>query len=513
MWGNNGIYNLLLCALFSIVRTHDFRNFDDTVIFKINWPGKSDTELLEPQANIEPYFITTANNERYKCIIPDATEQENDYSELYTGLNPIQLLQPIFAQNSCSYRLESYWTYELCHGRYVRQYHEDREGKKIKLQEYYLGTLDKAYKMKLSAFYDEQAKNPNRKLNIPIKKIDGINMPYIEIEMTDGTVCDLNNKPRIIKVLYVCYKHGKHDIYSLKETVSCEYEAIVLSPVLCDHPDYKPQDTGENEITCQPVDKAPKKPKSLMAMELESLKMRHQQMRDDKQQKVYAIIHVDKEGQDGEPRVRVEIHPLDVPDKHGNIDESISGIADQSISPAEVSPVQNFLSGKNCLHGGNGWWKYEFCYGRSVVQYHIERDGKKTIVNLGRFDKGKHLEWIATHPHKKPKPLESRKQLSHFYSDGSSCDKTGTPRQTEVKLKCVENHTAGPSSVSLFLLEPKTCEYVLGVESPLICDILEYADENGLLNEKIEANFDKLKSTSLHVEQDNVDERIANGDD
>lgn len=55
--------------------------------------------------------------------------------------------------------------------------------------------------------------------------------------------------------------------------------------------------------------------------------------------------------QDGEPRVRVEIHPLDVPDKHGNIDESISGIADQSISPAEVSPVQNFLSGKNCLHG------------------------------------------------------------------------------------------------------------------------------------------------------------------
>lgn len=77
----------------------------------------------------------------------------------------------------------------------------------------------------------------------------------------------------------------------------------------------------------------------------------------------------------------------------------------------------------------------------------------------------------------------------------------------------MENHTAGPSSVSLFLLEPKTCEYVLGVESPLICDILEYADENGLLNEKIEANFDKLKSTSLHVEQDNVDERIANGDD
>lgn len=73
----------------------------------------------------------------------------------------------------------------------------------------------------------------------------------------------------------------------------------------------------------------------------------------------------------------------------------------------------------------------------------------------------------------------------------------------------MEHHTASPSSVSLFLLEPKICEYVLGVESPLICDILEYADENGLLNEKFQANFDKLKSTTLHVEQDNLDERIA----
>ncbi|XP_077259788.1 endoplasmic reticulum lectin 1 isoform X2 [Temnothorax americanus] len=496
MWGNYwGVYNAL-CVLVTLVHGHDFRHFDDTVIFKINWPGKSDTELLDPLPNAEPYFITTANNERYRCVIPDATEEEHEYSETYDGPNPVQLLLPMFAQNSCSYRLESYWTYELCHGRFVRQYHEDREGKKIKMQEYYLGTLDTEQKAKLLAYYNERAKNPNGKSNIPIKKIDGINMPYLEIEMTDGTMCDLNNKPRIIKVLYVCYKHGKHDVYSLKETVSCEYEAIVLSPVLCNHPDYKPQDTGENEITCLPVDNAPRKPKSLMAMELDSLKMRHQQARD------------------GEPRVRVEIHPLDVSDKHGSIDESINAIqTDQNVSPAEVSPVQNFLSGKNCLNGGNGWWKYEFCYGRSVVQYHIERDGTKTIVNLGRFDKQKHLDWIAAHPHKKPKPLELRKHLSHFYSDGSNCDKTGTSRQTEVKLKCVENHTASPSSVSLFLLEPKTCEYVLGVESPLICDILEYADENGLLSDKFEANFDKLKSTALHAEQDNLDERIANGDD
>lgn len=48
------------------------------------------------------------------------------------------------------FKLEAYWTYELCHGRYVRQYHEEREGKKVKLQEYYLGRWDKTQQEKLS---------------------------------------------------------------------------------------------------------------------------------------------------------------------------------------------------------------------------------------------------------------------------------------------------------------------------------------------------------------------------
>ena len=29
------------------------------------------------------------------------------------------------------FQLESYWTYELCHGRFLRQYHEDKELGKV----------------------------------------------------------------------------------------------------------------------------------------------------------------------------------------------------------------------------------------------------------------------------------------------------------------------------------------------------------------------------------------------
>ncbi|XP_051166804.1 endoplasmic reticulum lectin 1 isoform X2 [Leptopilina boulardi] len=497
MWGLKGtLYNkfLVLLVNFYIVYCHDLKAFDDTVLFKINWPGKSSAELLEPE-NVEPYFITTANNEKYQCHIPDTNKQESDQGETYTGPNAIEILAPLFNQKSCSYRLESYWTYELCHGRHVRQYHEEREGKKVNLQEFSLGTFDKTQKIKMSIEYDELAKNSNRKIHIPMKKVDGINMPYVEINMNDGTMCDLNNKPRSTRVLYVCYQHGKHEIFSLKEISSCEYEAVVLSPLLCSHPDYKPQNTGENDINCRPVDDAPKRPRSLSQLEAESLKLRHQKI------------------PDGETRVRVEIRPMDILDKHYNIDETVSNLVDQELNLAKANPVQSFLSGKNCLNGGNGWWKYEFCYGRSVMQYHLERDGTKTTVDLGKFDKEKHLKWIEAHPHKKPKPLVQRKQLSHFYSDGSICDKTGKLRQTEVKLKCVTNPLGSQSSVSLFLLEPKTCEYILGVESPLICNILQYADsETGLISENAFLTLSESKSTSKSDEED-ILEKLPNRDE
>lgn len=55
-------------------------------------------------------------------------------------------------------------------------------------------------------------------------------------------------------------------------------------------------------------------------------------------------------------------------------------------------------------------------------------------------------------------------------------------------MKCLEN-SASPSTVSLYLLEPQTCQYILGVESPLICDILNKANEDGLVP-KEEMGFD-----------------------
>ncbi|KAJ8669372.1 hypothetical protein QAD02_000631 [Eretmocerus hayati] len=511
-WLCTCLSSLFLADFFVYGLGYDLRAFDDTILYSINWPGKTGADLLDSETNAEPYTIVSPNNEKYQCFIPALVEPENEQEEEYNGPSPIDFLSLLFKQNTCSYRLESYWAYELCHGTYIRQYHEERDGKKSRVQEFYLGKFDALQKMELSKKYHLLAENPNRKAEIPMKKIDGVNMPYVEMEMTDGTMCDLNDKPRTTKIIYVCYQHGKQEIHSIKETATCEYEAVVLTPLLCNHPDYKPQDTGENKINCRPLDDAPKKPRSLTSLEAESFKLRQQKVSDEKPQKVYAIFHV-KDDQDGQPELRVEIRPIDTDGKHYKLEDALNPLVDQENNYIRSSSGENFLSGQHCLSGGTGWWKYEFCYGRSVTQYHVESSGLKTVVSLGTFNLEKHVEWIKADPQRKPKPVGKRTQLTHFYSQGTICDKSGKPRQTEVRLKCTQNPTGSKSSVSLFLQEPRMCEYVLGVDSPLICDILDQADdEYGIIDHRVFLNLEKYK-TAPHTASEEDNGMIANRDE
>lgn len=186
-----------------------------------------------------------------------------------------------------------------------------------------------------------------------------------------------------------------------------------------------------------------------------------------------------------------------IDDFFGKLEASESGkkpFQQFSSSPEDTSIVESFLSGKTCLTGGTGWWKYEFCYGKYVKQFHIDKFGGKTTIMLGSYNEEKHKDFLKSHPEKRPKAKTQRKQITHLYSDGSTCDKTGRHRQVEVILKCLENSQSA-SQVSLYLLEPTVCNYVLGVETPLICNILDKVDEDGLVptrghdSDKTDENF------------------------
>jgi len=303
--------------------------------------------------------------------------------------------------------------------------------------------------------------------------------------MTSGTICDLNGLPRMARVQYVCYPSGKHEMYSFKETSTCEYEVMVLSPLLCSHPDYRPESANEQHINCKPADEGTAtKPQDLVKTEKENYKMLTKN-------KMYEADFF--QGAKGPGSVKIEIKPVnpfsDSSSEAAQEKREQESLKDDSrwrentrepVKPlTDPQIVRDFLMGDHCLYGGTGWWKYEFCYGKTVKQYHEEKGERVQLINLGHFDKSKHIKWLSENPSKVPKKVEFRKHVSHFYSGGDFCELSGKPREIEVKLKCKQSQSL--SAVTLYLLEPKTCEYILGVESPLICDILNRADDHGIM--------------------------------
>ncbi|TRY93368.1 hypothetical protein DNTS_032861 [Danionella cerebrum] len=400
--------------------------FSDEIPFKIKWPG-ADFSLSTSEGlyREDDYVImTTAEKEKYKCLLPSLSSDLEDEGKEYNGPSPAELLQPLFKQSSCSYRIESYWTYEVCHGKHVRQYHEDKEtGQKTNLQEYYLGSMHKndgaESEMDKSSASDADSLNTNTE--VPSKNIEGQLTPYFPVEMGHGTECNLINEPRSTTVLYVCHPEAKHEILTITEVSSCQYEVVVLTPLLCTLPKYRFKSSPVNAIFCQALGSSPLRPQSLSQLEQEQeelLKPPFSSVRD-------------RGAREETSPMREEAYtstqkPLTVGTTH------ISRLTDEQL-------IKEFLSGSYCLHGGVGWWKYEFCYGRHVHQYHEDKEQGKNIVVVGSWNVEDHMNWakknVARSYHLKDEGAQKVRVVSHFYGHGDTCDLTGKPRQVIVKLK------------------------------------------------------------------------------
>lgn len=443
-----------------VLASNEIKGLDDAILFRMTWPGPG-SELLE-SPDYEKLVMTSSNNEQYQCLVPISYGDKNDDGDAYTGPSAISLLMPLFKKQTCNLRLESYWTYELCHGSHLKQYREEREGKTTRLHEYTLGVSSLEELNLLKTRLEEELKSkPNP--DIPTTKIEGKIMPYFMVNYTDGTVCDLTGRPRISHILFVCFEDGRHDIYSIKETYTCEYEIIILSPYLCQHPAYRPRDVPQTDLHCIPMNEGPKRPRNLLQFEAESLKLRSNG----------AVLT----GDTSTGSVKLEIVE-DAVETPVLVEKQVQSkfVLFPPQPAVDQKLVEDFLNGDYCLHGGSGWWKYEFCYGRKVEQYHENRDGSKIVNLLGVFSAEEHRRWMKKNPEKQYRL--GKRYVSHFYSGGTTCDVTGNPRQVEVKLKCKE--TDSPSSVTIYLLEPETCEYTLGVETSIVCPLLRHADDLGL---------------------------------
>ncbi|KAJ7404834.1 Endoplasmic reticulum lectin 1 [Willisornis vidua] len=424
----------------------------------------ADTKLVVPQPTTgvlykeDNYIImTTVDKEKYKCLLPLIASGNEEEEKDYKGPTPGELLEPLFKQSSCSYRIESYWTYEVCHGKHIRQYHEEKEtGQKINIQEYYLGNM--------------MMKNP---LSEPVSGFQSIKNLDLESLVRKGHIYSSallrQNRPRATTLLYICHPEAKHEILSVAEVTTCEYEVVILTPLLCSHPKYRFRASPVNDIFCQSLPGSPLKPHNLEQLEKqqETLKMPFRRVKEEEmpsaKEEKFSSIH--------KPVAVGSQQLLTVGTTH------ISKLTDEQL-------IKEFLSGSYCFHGGVGWWKYEFCYGKYVHQYHEDKESGKTSVVVGTWSKEEHVEWSRRNAARtfylREDGTQTVRMVSHFYGNGDVCDLTDKPRQVTVKLKCKESDS--PHAVTIYMLEPHSCQYILGVESPVICKILDTADEYGLLS-------------------------------
>ncbi|KAM4772569.1 endoplasmic reticulum lectin 1 isoform 2-T2 [Rhinophrynus dorsalis] len=441
---------VLCCAFRATCGGRTLPALSDDIPFRLNWPGP---DFSLPTAGI-PYkednyiIMTTADKERYKCMLPLMAGDNQEEDREYKGPTPSELLEPLFKQSSCSYRIESYWTYEVCHGKHIRQYHEEKEtGQKLNIQEYYLGNM-----MKSPA---DAGENPDQNQgteshnDIRTKNIEGQRTPYFPVEMGNGTPCSLKqNEPRSSTVMYICHPEAKHEILSVAEITTCEYEVVILTPLLCRHPKYRFRTSPINDIFCQSMPGSPLRPQSLDKLEQqqEAIKTPLKANKEEEQQIVrekFSTIH--------KPVTIGTQQQVTVGTTH------ISKLTDDQL-------IKEFLSGSYCFHG--------------------DKDTGKTTVVVGTWKKEEHLEWAKKNLARSYLPTVDGKQtvktVSHFYGGGDICEVNEKPRQVIVRLKCKESDS--PHAVTVYMLEPQTCQYILGVESPVICKILDTADENGLLS-------------------------------
>ncbi|XP_055335246.1 endoplasmic reticulum lectin 1-like isoform X2 [Paramacrobiotus metropolitanus] len=521
MWCSYFLLPLVFLKFGNFANAVQLKSFPDTNLYDFEWIEHDAQQIrvisiffaLQKRTPEEiarfhgPLAMRSSNNESYNCYIPNFVEavgqtEKNDDATI-PSLTPEKVLQALIDRKVCMLKIEGYWIYELCHGRHLRQFHQELIKPKILAvtKEYMLGL----------AQTDASTSGGSKESGVdiatgkfPLLTWDGKDLPYFQAVYDQGTPCDLrNNEPRTSNIRFVCFEDAPDSILQIKETATCEYEVVVSVRSLCIVQGFAPKKTVLHKIQCYANSPSYITPAGIKKMHDEIFLSRGHLSTVERRKTTTDSDDLDDGDieEEEEPDTAPENTKLPLPQtpwEHAAPSPSPSRRVAQ-YSPDEqdiLNTLSDFIDGAFCVHGGSGYWKHSYCFGKTVIQYHEESDGtmkNENVITLGVWDEATHLEWIEHNPQKKP----SSKTTINFYHDGDICDLTGLPRNAEVKLKCVNPSDHTSSSVALYLLEPKPCSYILGVESRMFCYLMPYVNSEGVVDVKafkrdVQQNYKEL---------------------
>mmetsp|Transcript_21349 Transcript_21349/g.55733 ORF Transcript_21349/g.55733 Transcript_21349/m.55733 type:complete len:500 (+) Transcript_21349:168-1667(+) len=454
---------------------------DPSVAFELEFIRPDDeglAELLAKSYEPEPMALRTAALEGYQCYMPNgdrpgAADGGSDGNADDTVPSMSEVLQGLETQ--CIYRLEPYWSYEFCHGKHVRQYHEEVEtlpnGKKAKkLTEHFLGLAGSD-----SGGGDGGGDTATQPATFVYR---GKQTVYHSVTLGGGDLCDLTKQPRTTEVRFVCDQDMLHAFESISEVSTCNYLIVIQTSMVCQHPKFAADATESKKALCVGDADSPVRPVRLAELE--------DKLASEAESRATAAAEAQRVAQAAQAKAQAAqgggegVDPTG--QRRGNRPREVQGGGGGGTAAKAVNPkaqaaaakklLTRFFQGKQCFGGGQGWWQHEFCYKKHVKQVHTNPDGTRIEINLGTWDMEYHLEALA-----KIGGHRSTNSMTHFYGNGDFCDETKQPRQAKVKMMCSRSLTG--TQVALSLHETSTCKYTLKVQSKLFCSIMKTVDDQG----------------------------------
>lgn len=216
--------------------------------------------------------MTNNDGQNYMCYLPIVEEpkpartitQQNSSGVIVEAERKVKLKTPdelIDVFDDCIHRHESWWTYEFCHKKHLRQLHleADQDPRKQEgsasdrrekiVQEFVLGVFDP----EATAAFNENHSDLS-KLKDPRSR--DASQRYHAHQYTNGTVCDLTNQSRETEVRFVCSETAIM-ISSVKEIATCKYVVTIQCPMLCKHPMFQQERPLRHTIHCNEMAKEP----------------------------------------------------------------------------------------------------------------------------------------------------------------------------------------------------------------------------------------------------------------
>eukprot|EP00899_Mesostigma_viride_P025009 jgi/Mesvir1/5693/Mv15708-RA.1 len=146
-----------------------------------------------------------------------------------------------------------------------------------------------------------------------------------------------------------------------------------------------------------------------------------------------------------------------------------------------------------CFFRVDGWWTYEFCFKKAVRQFHQEKDAISAQYVLGEYDRATSERHHAAHGLTSAAEATDERYFSHIFTNGTKCDLTSLPRETEVRFVCSHEQMNLVTSVK----EPASCRYVLSFHTPLLCKHEEFRTQKEQVHE-IRCTYEDGSPAMLH---------------